>query len=425
MSLEPALDPRRIAAEVVRRALEEDAFAAAVLSAALDAAPQLDARDRGFATELTYGTLRAARYLEGRLVKHATRGLATLDATTRAHLLVGAYQLLLLDRVPAHAAVGAAVEAIKLTRGKGLASFANAVLRRLSEDDAAKVSASEAVRAGAPRWLVRALDRALGAGGGHELLSAGPVPPPLGLRVRRGDVDAHLAAIAAAVPGAEVSRGRAAHTAILVRGGGDPRRLPGVADGSLVVQEEGSQVVAESLSAKPGDVVLDACAGRGNKTLALLDAVTPGGRVDAADLHPAKLDRLEIEARKLGLAIGNRHGVDWTVGRGDVPAAAYDRVLVDAPCSGIGTLRRRPEILLRRTENDLVALGETQRAILRHAATALKPGGTLVYAVCSVLREEAEDVASALEGFEVASVRRLLPHVEGTDGYTVVTFAPR
>lgn len=425
MTVSPELDPRRIAAEVVRRALEEDAFAAAVLSAALDAAPQLDARDRAFATELTYGTLRSARFLEGRLGKHAPRGLAALDAATRAHLLVGAYQLALLDRVPAHAAVGAAVEAIKLTRGRGLASFANAVLRRLSEDEGARVSPTDAVRAGAPRWLVRALDRALGEGAGNEFLSAGPVPPPLGLRVRRGEVDAHVAAIVAAVPGADVSRGRAASAAILVRGGGDPRRLPGVADGSLVVQEEGSQAVAEALGAKAGEVVLDACAGRGNKTLALLDAVTVTGRVDAADLHPAKLDRLQIEAKKLGLTIGERHGVDWTVGRGDVPASTYDRVLVDAPCSGIGTLRRRPEILLRRTEADLALLGETQRAILRNAATALKPGGTLLYAVCSVLREEAEDVASTLDGFDVASVRRLLPHVEGTDGYTVITLSPR
>ena len=417
--------PRRIAAEVVRRVFAEDAFAAAVLSALLDGAPQLDPRDRAFATELAYGTLRTARYLEGQLGKLAPRGLSTLDEGTRAHVLVAAYQLLVLERVPAHAAVNAAVEAIKAHRGQRLASFANAVLRKLSGDDAKRVDALEAVRAGAPRWLGRALDRALGAGEGAAFLTAGPVPPPLGLRVRRGDVDASIAALVAAHPDAIVSRGRVARAAILLSGGGDPRRIAGVRAGDLAVQEEGSQAVAEALGAQPGDVVLDACAGRGNKAILLADAVGASGRVDAADLHEDKLGRLRTEAARLGVPLGTSFGVDWTVGTGVVPLGAYDRVLVDAPCSGIGTLRRRPEILLKRSEADLARLATVQRAIVTNAARALKPGGTLVYAVCSVLREEVEGALADLPGLEIETVRRLTPQHDGTDGYSIAHLRAR
>ncbi|MCC6647927.1 MAG: RsmB/NOP family class I SAM-dependent RNA methyltransferase [Polyangiaceae bacterium] len=248
---------------------------------------------------------------------------------------------------------------------------------------------------------------------------AGPTPPPIGLRVRTGDLDAHEASLLELAPGAEVSRGRAARAALLLRHAGDPRRLAPVSSGALVVQEEGSQAVAEAVGARAGERVLDACAGRGNKSLALADAVGPTGRVDAADLFDGKLARLRDEAARLGLSLGETFAVDWTVGAGDVPEGAYDRVLVDAPCSGTGTLRRRPEILLRRGSADLAALSATQRIILTRAARAARPGGVVVYATCSVLVEELEDVIGAVDGLRVREVRRLVPHVHGTDGYGI------
>lgn len=413
-------DPRKLAAEVIRRVLEEDAFAAAVLSAELDRHPQMTPRDRGLATELVYGTLRTARFLEGRLGQLAPRGTGGLTNDVRAHLLVAAYQVVCLERVPAHAAVNAAVEAIKELHRQGLAAFANAVLRKLAaaREKNGPMDPLEATLAGAPRWLVRALDRALGEGEGAAFLRAGPVPPPTCLRVRRGEPAEVATRLAAALPAATVVVGSAAPCAIRVWGGGDPRWWPGVDSGDLAVQDEGSQAVVAELGALPGERVLDACAGRGNKALALADAVGPKGLVDAADLHGAKLDRLAIEARRLGITLGARYEVDWTVGRGDVPEAAYDRVLVDAPCSGVGTLRRRPEILLKRTAADIAELAGIQRAILHNAATCLRPGGTLVYAVCSVLAEELEGVlGEPPPGFTVLSTRRLLPTRDGTDGY--------
>ncbi|CAN5739795.1 hypothetical protein BH11MYX4_BH11MYX4_27990 [soil metagenome] len=185
--------------------------------------------------------------------------------------------------------------------------------------------------------------------------------------------------------------------------------------------------------------MLDACAGRGNKTGLLARAVGEGqGGVDAADLHPAKLERLALELDRIGLHARATFAVDWAAGAGSV-SGPYDRVLVDAPCSGTGTIRRRPELLLRRTAADLAALATLQRSILARTATLVRPGGRLVYAVCSVLREEAEDVIAGAEELGLtpapfdaplpplvapagATSFRLLPHEHGTDGYFVASF---
>jgi 16S rRNA (cytosine967-C5)-methyltransferase len=218
-------------------------------------------------------------------------------------------------------------------------------------------------------------------------------------------------------------------------------------------------VIAFALGSRPGENVLDACAGRGNKAWVLGQEVLRGdsgtakylgGAVDVADLHPAKLERLHSSAP--GRWVRGVFTVDWTTGVGDVPGD-YDRALVDAPCSGIGTLRRRPEIAGRRDESDIARLAELQVRITQSAATRVKDGGRLVYAVCSVLREEAEEVVDRLAaaqgageethggirlepapfdndlmqnlaGGEACSLR-LLPHVHGTDGYFLASFIVR
>lgn len=416
------LDPRRLASRVIVKVLVEEAFAAAALSAELDRLPQMAPRDRGLATELTYGTLRAARYLEGELSALAPRGLGGLDASTRAPLWIAAYQIACLSRIPAHAAVSAAVEEIKRQNGEKVAGFANAILRKFAAGgrDPRPVPLELAMHKGTPRWLQRSLDAALGAESGAGFLGAGPVPPPLCLRVRHGDRETWAEKIREAMPQALVVNGKIGGRALLCRGVGDARLLPGAEEGAWVVQEEGSQVLAEALGALPGERVLDACAGRGNKSLALLD-LAPGVILDAADLHPGKLERLRLEADRFGHVLAGTFGVDWSEGMGEIEKGVYDRVLIDAPCSGIGTLRRRPEILLRRGKDDVARLAILQRQILNNALQAAKPGGTIVYATCSVLREEMEDVIAGVEGATVTDVKRLLPDRDGTDGYAYAT----
>jgi 16S rRNA (cytosine967-C5)-methyltransferase len=427
---------RRIAVQVISRVLRESAFASAVLNASLGRFPELDPRERALATELVYGTLRTAGYLDERLEAAAPRGLRKLDDAVRAELWVAAYQILLLERIPNFAAVSEAVEHLRSLRGDRVAGFGNALLRRMCDARGERDASTDvAVRAAAP-WLRSALGRTLGTDGARAFLTA-PVPPPIGLRVRSTEDRTAWIERWTEQAGSEArfEIGKVSPHAVLAWNAGEPTRLPGYDDGVFAVQEEGAQVVALAVGAREGERVLDACAGRGNKSGLL--AGIPGVTVDAADLYPAKLDQLGQELRRLGCRVGQSFAVDWSVGPGLVPSD-YDRVLVDAPCSGTGTLRRRPELALMRRHVDLGELSALQTQITAQAASRLRVGGVLVYAVCSVLREEAEEVverlvhadAPALEPHVLpsgpvgglasgATAFRLLPHVHGTDGYFV------
>jgi 16S rRNA (cytosine967-C5)-methyltransferase len=434
----PAPTARQIASAVLVRVEKDSAFAAAVLDAELARSRQLDARDRALCTELVYGALRFRPWLEAELERHATRGMRGADPRTRAEMVLAAYQLFFLSRVPAFAAVNEAVEAIRRARGVSVSRFANAVLRKLARDAEATRSEGLGVQAAwvsTPEWLREALARSLGDAGAHDFLASSASAPPVCIRTERaGERDMWIARLRAAAPDATFEPGGLSPLAIRVRGAGDLRALPGFTEGGWSIQEEGSQVVALAVGARSGDRVLDACAGRGNKSAILARAVDVAGALDAADSQPDKLERLTLELARLGLAPRETFPVDWSVGAGD-DVATYDRVLVDAPCSGTGTVRRRPELLTRREPESLARLAALQRAILTRVAERVRPGGRLVYAVCSVLREEAEDVVEAVRAavpslesvpFDAPPASelagdgaslRLLPHVHGTDGY--------
>jgi 16S rRNA (cytosine967-C5)-methyltransferase len=437
-------DARDVAARVLVRVATDGAFASAALEADLARAVQLAARDRALATELVYGSLRVEPWLMKELERFAPRGLDSLDARVRAHLTLAAYQLF-FTRVPAFAAVSEAVAAIKKERGPRMAGFANAVLRKLTKRAAGLdgVERDDAVIASTPAWLRSALERALTPEGALAFLKSGLEAPAVALRMElASERDAWRETLRQAAPAGTFENGRTSPRAILARGAGKPQSLPGWGEGAWTAQEEGSQLAALAVGARSGESVLDACAGRGNKTGVLVRAVAPSGSVDACDSNPSKLERLGEELGRLGLKARATFAVDWTVGSGEV-RAEYDRVLVDAPCSGVGTLRRRPEIALRREPTDLSAMARQQLAIAVHAADHVRTGGALVYVVCSVLREESEDVLAALlqarsdltlAPFDAPEARavcgdatsfRLLPHVHGTDGYFVAMMRRR
>lgn len=407
------------------RVWRDGAFAAAALDAELRSHPQLDTRDVALATELVYGVLRTAPLLEARIVALATSDRWQKLPLVRAHLFIAAYSILALDRVPDFSAVDEAVEAIKRGSDRRVAGFANAVLRKIAREGGA-IDAVDAL----PSWLREALAEAVGSERVGPLVSGAA---PVCLCLRAGEPrDEWLARLAEAAPDAFWAPGALSPRAIVGHHTGDTTRLPG-AGRAFIVQEEGAQAVALLLGAREGDAVLDACAGRGGKTLLLAESVGEGA-VDAADLHPKKLARLREQPG--GAQIRDTFAVDWSRGSGGI-ARSYGRILVDAPCTGTGTLRRRPEIAQRLTAADVARLAEVQRAILAQTATLLKPGGRLVYAVCSVLRAECEEVVEAVtrEGLlepcpfdadlEVARERtalRLLPSDHGTDGFFAACF---
>jgi len=424
---------------VLVRVARDGAFAAAALDTELDRNVQLEPRDRALATELVYGTLRLHGWLEQRLARHAPRGLSRLSHEVRAVLAIAAYQILALERVPAFAAVHEAVSAARALSDDRVSGFVNAILRKLAneprptEDDLTRAAFASAEPA-----LARAIVESIGQQAALEWFGSSE-PPPQGVRVE--DPSARplwMARLRDARPNAKVEAGRACPHALLVRGAGRLTDLPGYREGAWTPQEEGAQVVALALGAREGDVVLDACAGRGNKSGILARSVGQYGAVDAADLHPKKLDCLERELERIGVRVRRTFAVDWSKGMGGV-TGPYDRILVDAPCSGTGTVRRRPELLLRRTASDLESFRDLERAIFARAAALVRPGGRVVYAVCSILREEAEAVVASASEFglkpiafdapialSVASANatsfRLLPHVHGTDGYFVASF---
>ncbi|MBW2550063.1 MAG: Sun protein [Deltaproteobacteria bacterium] len=409
---------RQIATRVLHRVARDDAWAAPTLDAELRRG-SVSRVDAALATQIVYGTLRTARDLDASLARHARRTLK-VDSWTHAALLGAAYQLLHLERVPSHAVVNDAVELVRMKRGKRVAGFANAILRKVAADrpDVPEPPSSVAI----PSWLRDALGSSIGAEHTDDLLRVGREPPSIDLRVR---TDIEREAIAESIgvvhPAAVIALTELSPHGLRVSGAGDPRALPGYEKGAFAVQEEGAQLIGSLLQARPGERVLDACAGRGGKTAQLIECVGESGSVVATDLHEHRLEQISAELIRLRLDPAGLETacVDWTVGKGTV-RGDFDRVLIDAPCTGIGTLRRRPEILLRTGRKDAARMGETQRRILENAGSLVRPGGTLLYAVCSPLSDEGPAVVESVDlpGFDlqVGRASHLKSLYFGSDG---------
>lgn len=434
-------DARARAADVLVRVASDDAFAAPLLDAALDRAPALAARDRALCTELVYGALRTQPALDEALGRHARDGaasLARLDPFALASMRVAAYQILALQRVPPSAAVDAAVGAVRRARSPGLAGFVNAVLRKLAAERPASLGddarVTLAMRSVPPRARARVAGL-LGDEGAEACLRAMFArPPAVSLRVNltRTTREALATRLRKELPGAEVTLGARAETALRVVGGGDPTRAAAWADGLFAIQEEGAQAVCALAEARPGMRVLDACAGVGGKSATMAMALRGSGLLHSVDLFPEKLPRLRATLTREGLDAGLAHGVyaaDLSKGLGaladSLPHGGYDLAMVDVPCSGLGTLAHRPDLLLRlRDDAQWDALCALQGQILARAAACVRPGGALVYAVCTLTREESDDVVERFvresPGWRVARRVVLRADLDGTDGFVAV-----
>ncbi|AKF05355.1 Ribosomal RNA small subunit methyltransferase B [Sandaracinus amylolyticus] len=407
----PASPARVVATRVLHRIATEGAWASPALDAEIERAG-LDARDAALATEIVYGTLRTLPSIDRALASKQTKK-GELEPLTRATLRAAQYQLAHLSGAPSHAVVSDAVSIVRAQRGEGLSRFANAVLRALARERPS--SPERATRLEVPKWLEGEMTRGLGAERAEAFLRARPLPPPIALRVEltRTTREALATRIREARPSGTVREGVLSPRALLVSGVGDPRALPGWDEGLFAVQDEGSQVVAALLDARAGESIADACAGRGGKTALLVSQVGASGSVTAIDLHERKLEQIDGELARLGLPRDHARieARDLSVGVGGLERA-FDRVLVDAPCTGLGTIHRRPELLLRLTPADPARMGALQLAIARNAAKMVKPGGVLAFAVCSPTRAEGPEVAARMER-EIPGLTRLVDHVEG------------
>jgi len=383
---------RLVATRVLFRIATDGAWATPTLDAEIRRAG-LSRADAGLATEIVYGSLRVLPELDA-VLNGLLKTPATTDPMLRAALWVGAYQLLHLSRVPPHAAVSESVNAARAGCGKKLAGVANAVLRKIARTRPDDPHPPD--RLVVPDWMGACVERGLGEERAEMFFGARRMPPPLGLRFSpESDPESWSDAL-----GVEVTRSAVAPRGGSVRGVGDPRNLPGFDDGLFAVQELGSQAVAAAVDAQPGEWVADLCCGHGTKTLALAEDVGPKGHIVAVDLYEEKLDRLEIERARLRVDVARIEAlaVDLTRGLGGLEPKSFDRVLLDAPCSGLGTVHRRPELSLRLGPKDPPRLAKLQRSLLKNAAKLVQPGGRLVLATCSAAHDEGPGLADALPG---------------------------
>jgi 16S rRNA (cytosine967-C5)-methyltransferase len=419
-----------VALEVLRRVTEHGAYSNLALRAALDR-HRLVSREADLAAELSYGTLRRLLSLDAALAPLLRKPLEAAPPSARAALRLGAYQLL-HTRIPDHAAV---TETVGLV-GRGERGFVNAVLRHLAADPPAPSQGStvEAVsrRTGLVPWAVRELRRLLGDEAEEAAAAlARAAPPSLRVNPCQGDPRELEARLRAA--GVPFERGRLHPGSLRLGRPTAPARLPGFAEGWFTVQDQASAWVVDVLDPRPGEVVADVCAGPGGKAA---DIACRAGSVVAADRSERRTALVRETVKRLG--VGARLLIQ-DAGRPALAEGSMDRVLVDAPCSGLGSARRRPELLWRPRREDLAALSRLQLRIAAAAAALLRPGGVLVYSVCTFPAAETDRVCDQLaerlpglrpdpfRGPDGAPVERarLWPHRHGTDGMFVARFVRR
>lgn len=436
-----AAPARALAARVLERVETDAAWA----DLALDAEVQrgtLVSRDVGLATEIVYGTLRWQRYLDWVLGPHSRRRLDTLDPRVRVVLRMTAYQLIFLERVPPFAAVN---DAVTLARGRrrGRAEYANAVLRSLARRGPREREPAPprdpidalATRCSFPTWLAARWIGRYGAADAEALMRALNERPPVTLRTNTLRLTREaLAERLAAEDDVATRPTLLAPEGLVAAHAGEPGAWRAFREGACVAQDEASMLVARLLEPRPGDTVADACAAPGTKTTHLAQLMSNRGCIFAFDPQPARLARVNDAAARLGISI-----VETIPGPVQESARARtgtcDAVLVDAPCSNLGVLRRNPEVKWRRRPEEIVAAAAQQAQILEAAATMLKPGGRLVYATCSLEPEENEEVVADFRtrhpdfhveppaSFPLAlddGVLRLRPDRLATDGFTAV-----
>jgi 16S rRNA (cytosine967-C5)-methyltransferase len=421
-STDPDPDPARSTAYAVLLGVDQDGAYANLLLPRLQAERGLESRDAAFATELTYGALRWQGTLDVVIEAAARRPVERLDAPVRAVLRLGAYQLLHMN-VPTHAAVHATVELTRRTAGHRVVGLVNAVLRKVSQNDwpgwvdrlaPSGDLARIALAAGYPAWIARALLDALG-GDLDELARALAEDRPVTHLVARPGRISRDALVEMAGP--EASPGPWSPYAVRLAGG-DPRSIAAIRDGRAAVQDEGSQLVALALAQMKPDGPdrrwLDLCAGPGGKS-ALLAGLLPADAVlVASDLQP---HRAGLVARALGgISSPGRAGVVVSDGRQPPwPPSVFDRVLVDAPCTGLGALRRRPEVRWRRQPEDVPRLTALQVDLLTTAVDSARPGGVVAYATCSPHPAETRAVVDAVRAnrpdLDILDARPLFPGV--------------
>jgi 16S rRNA (cytosine967-C5)-methyltransferase len=405
------ISPARVCAyTVIRRVFEQGAYADRALTAE---AKQLGPRDRALATQLAYGTVQRKLTLDYVTKQFCSRPPERLDAPVLAAIRLGLYQLVFLDGIGAHAAVNESVELCKRHARYG-APLVNAVLRRASREGRQLVeelpdhTAQEAaIKHSVPQWITEMWWRELGEERTRSLLAAVNQPAEAAIRVNtlRAQATEVAEQLPARAAGGDLPEGLVLEAPYDVHGS-DLFKA-----GFVIPQSRGSMLVARTLDPQPGERVLDLCAAPGAKTTHLAALMHNEGELIAVERNPKRAQALRRTCEQLGAKVQIKEADARRP-----PDGPFDRVLVDPPCSGLGTLQSRPDIRWRANPDSIAELQQLQREILKAAVASLAPGGTLVYSVCTISEAESERVVESPD-----SSRQLLPDCDRTDGFFIAS----
>ena len=432
-----AASAREVALEVLERCRRDKAWSGVSIDSAIRR-HQLEGRDAALASRLTLGVLQNRTFCDYYIDLFHQGGAKSIQPGLRNILRLGAYQLLFLDKIPVHAAVN---ECVQLCRKNGYdraSGLVNAILRRISENrgslpDIPGTGTAEylSVRYSHPLWLVKRLIQERGYDHTEAFLAANNTPPDLCLQVNSLKVDA--ADYARALERADIAFQSAPELpGCLLLHGGNVGSLPGFEDGLFYIQDRAARIAIAAAAPAPGMSVLDACAAPGGKSFAAALQMENHGSILACDIHEKKIKRIREGAEKLGISIltGETHDArtPWPGKKGQ-----FDLVIADVPCSGLGVIRKRPEIRFKE-EAEISALPKIQGDILRNLSDYVRPGGVLLYSTCTILRAENEERIQsflnespdyATEDFAVGGITStngmytFWPQTDGTDGFFV------
>lgn len=413
-------NPRQAACETLLRIRKEGGFADRLIDSELSKGV-LTGPDRGLYAELVYGVLRRQGTLDHILQQLLEKPMIELDPLALVILRIGLYQLTCLDRIPESAAVNESVNLAKLIT-PGTSGLINAVLRNYLRrrdtirfpDICTQPAAAIAARHSQPEWLVEQWLDQLGIAEAEQLAEASSQHPPLTLRVNTLRSSRKELLSEFDRQGIEASPCRYSPDGITLGGRHIVTTLPGFSAGLFSIQDEASQLAGRLLGAEPGERIWDACCAPGGKTCHIAQQMDDRGELIATDISRSKLTIVQDNLRRLGMnsvatAVADLHQPDT------FPDGEFDRILLDAPCSGLGVIRRNPEAKWRLFSGDITRLAAVQKTLLKNAAARLKPGGTLLYSTCSTSEAENEIVVEDFllhhPGFVLENLNDLFPEL--------------
>jgi 16S rRNA (cytosine967-C5)-methyltransferase len=436
---------REAALEALLAIEEQEAYSNLLLNQLIRAS-RLSEKDTGLLTELVYGTLQRRDTLDYYL-RPFLKKAHKLEKWVRALLRLSLYQMLYLDRIPDRAVIFEAVEIAKKRGHRGIASMVNGVLRAIQRQGVPSLEAMAdeverlAIETSHPHWLVKRWVEQYGLHETKQMCEANLTAPKQTARVNTARTTVEEAIDMLAQEGVEAVRGEVAPEAIQAKKG-NLAHTKTFADGYITIQDESSMLVARALHPAEHERVLDSCAAPGGKSTHIAERMNGTGQVVSLDIHEHKVKLIQDQAKRLHLSNIEVRALDSRTASRHFAAESFDKVLVDAPCSGFGVIRRKPDIKYTKTEADLPALASLQLAILTEVAPLLKKGGTLVYSTCTIDPEEneavvaeflrrhsefalddtlAERLPEKVRPYVTEGQLRLLPHYFGSDGFFIAS----